>query len=361
MGIPVSRWVGRLVPILLALCAWSPAAARADWTTYRGDSGRSGVDSSSVGSLPFAAAWTSPNLGGAIWGRAAGARRAGDRRHRGQTRSWRSTRAPGRLAWQASAGTPVPIQPAAVRGHLADRRHHLDAGDRSGHRPRIRRRRHVAGRQHPARAIRLQRVQRHPRAGVPGVASSLPETCRRTSCSAPRWPSRAGRSSSDTAVTTGTAAPITAGWSSVPEAGGPLQTFEVEPNGSEGAIWGSGNGPAVDSSGQCLGVDRQWRLGLVLRLSGIGAQARSSMHLLDLWAPSDWSSLDSGDLRPRLERAGSVSRRAGVRDRQGGSRLSALGLRAGRRRRESALLAAQVCSGSWGGGVYDGGIIYVSC
>ena len=46
----------------------APAAARADWPTYRGDPARSGVDTSSVGSLPFASAWTSQGPGGDIWG-----------------------------------------------------------------------------------------------------------------------------------------------------------------------------------------------------------------------------------------------------------------------------------------------------
>jgi polyvinyl alcohol dehydrogenase (cytochrome) len=34
-----------------------------------------------------------------------------------------------------------------------------------------------------------------------------------------------------------------------PETGGALQTYEVDPSGSGGAIWGSGDGPAVDSAG----------------------------------------------------------------------------------------------------------------
>lgn len=40
------------------------------------------------------------------------------------------------------------------------------------------------------------------------------------------------------------------GWLvSVPEAGGSPRSFEVDPKTSEGAIWGSGNAPAVDPSG----------------------------------------------------------------------------------------------------------------
>jgi hypothetical protein len=43
---------------------WAPASSRADWTTYRVDACRSSVDSGGVGSLPFAAAWSSPGVGG---------------------------------------------------------------------------------------------------------------------------------------------------------------------------------------------------------------------------------------------------------------------------------------------------------
>jgi hypothetical protein len=57
---------GRLASLLLALMTWAPASARAEWTTYRGDASRSGVDSSGVGSLSFAAAWSSPGVGGDI-------------------------------------------------------------------------------------------------------------------------------------------------------------------------------------------------------------------------------------------------------------------------------------------------------
>jgi hypothetical protein len=67
MPILLACSTGRLTGLLLALIIFAPASARADWITYRCDTARSGVDSSGVGSLPFAPAWTSPNLGGAIY------------------------------------------------------------------------------------------------------------------------------------------------------------------------------------------------------------------------------------------------------------------------------------------------------
>ncbi|MBV8221580.1 MAG: hypothetical protein JO325_24205, partial [Solirubrobacterales bacterium] len=42
------RMAPRRLMLALMLLVCSPAVARADWTTYRGDSGRSGVDTSSV-------------------------------------------------------------------------------------------------------------------------------------------------------------------------------------------------------------------------------------------------------------------------------------------------------------------------
>jgi outer membrane protein assembly factor BamB len=91
----------------LLFMLWAPAVARADWTTYRGDAARSGIDTSSVGSAPFAAAWTSPNLGGDVWGQPLV--------HNGvviaateTNQVWALSESTGQVMWQASAGTPVP-------------------------------------------------------------------------------------------------------------------------------------------------------------------------------------------------------------------------------------------------------------
>src|SRR5437868_2636567 len=107
MSVLSGRTAAWLAALALALLVWAPASARADWTTYRGDQARTGVDTSSVGSLPFAAAWTSPSLGGAIWGQPLV--------HNGlvvvATESDQVvalSEATGQVVWQASAGTPVP-------------------------------------------------------------------------------------------------------------------------------------------------------------------------------------------------------------------------------------------------------------
>ena len=101
---PTGTLLGALAVMVLACL---PAVARADWTTYRGDALRSGVDTSSTGSVPFASAWTSPNLGGDLW--------AQPLVHDGlvivATESDEVvalSEATGQVVWQASTGTPVP-------------------------------------------------------------------------------------------------------------------------------------------------------------------------------------------------------------------------------------------------------------
>jgi outer membrane protein assembly factor BamB len=167
----------------VVLVLWAPSLARADWPTYRSDDARPGVDTSSVGSLPFAPSWTSPDLGGATWGRPLV--------HDGL----------------------VIVATQVIVGY----------GGNDGD----------CGTYH--------------------------------------------------------------GWLvSIPETGGPLRSFEVDESGSQGAIWGAGNAPPVDSAGDVwvatgngnsTSFDDQES---VLKLD-------PSMNLLDHWAPSDWQSLDSSD------------------------------------------------------------------
>ena len=81
--------------------------ARADWTTYHADPSRSGVDTSSGTPQAFSAAWTSPNLVGAMWsqpliyqGMVIVATESND--------IYALDEGTGRQIWHANAGTPVP-------------------------------------------------------------------------------------------------------------------------------------------------------------------------------------------------------------------------------------------------------------
>ncbi len=89
------------------------------------------------------------------------------------------------------------------------------------------------------------------------------------------------------------------GWLvSAPESGvGALSEFQVDPHYDQGAVWASGNAPTIDSSG------------IVFIATGNGSSTdpsnpdygdavvklSSSASVLDWWAPSNWRSLDSSD------------------------------------------------------------------
>jgi hypothetical protein len=71
-----------VVPMFVAVaCGVAATPASANWTTYRADAARSGIDASSGGQVPFSSAWKSPVLEGTVWGAAPGGQRSGIRRH----------------------------------------------------------------------------------------------------------------------------------------------------------------------------------------------------------------------------------------------------------------------------------------
>src|SRR5579864_1091140 len=82
-----------------------------------------------------------------------------------------------------------------------------------------------------------------------------------------------------------------------PEAGGSQQTFEVDSgsNHSQGAIWGSGNAPAIDSAGDVWISTGNGNSGGTFDYSESVIKLDSNLNLLDWWAPSNWSSLDGSD------------------------------------------------------------------
>ena len=152
------------------------------------------------------------------------------------------------------------------------------------------------------------------------------------------------------------------GWLiAIPEAGGSMQTFEVDraSGENEGAIWGSGNAPPVDSAGN------------IWTSTGNGSSSSfdyqesvikldSNLSVLDHWAPSDWASLDSSDAdlgssMPVLLPGGLVFEigKAGVGYLLSASSLGGTGA--------APVYQASVCGGSFGGGIYVNGVIYVTC
>jgi hypothetical protein len=85
-----------------------------------------------------------------------------------------------------------------------------------------------------------------------------------------------------------------------------------------------------------------------------------SLNLLDWWAPSDWASLDGSDTdigssMPLLLPGGLVFQigKGGTGYLLDGSNLGHTG--------GTPVYSAPVCAGSWGGGIYYNGVIYVAC
>lgn len=356
------RRAARLSILVSLLLLFSAAAANGDWTTYRGDPARSGFDSSSTGSLPFTAAWTSPNLGGDIWGQPV--------IHDGlvivATESDEIAaldESTGHIVWQASTGTPVPagelpcgdisptvgitstpvIDPARSEvfavadtwdGHnTSSIEHKLYAFDLSNGAA-------VAGfpvdvePPNDAPAAQLQRTALALDAGEIVIGY--------------------GGNNGDCGTYHG--------WLvAASESGGPEHTFEIDQTtGDAGAIWGSGNGPAVDSSGDIWVSTGNGNSGSTYGYQESVLKFGPSLNLLDNWAPSDWQSLDSrdadlGSSDPVLLPNDLVFEigKAGTGYLLSASHLGGVGA--------SPAYPAQVCSGSWGGAVYYGGVIYVAC
>lgn len=150
------------------------------------------------------------------------------------------------------------------------------------------------------------------------------------------------------------------GWLvAVPEGGGPLQSFEVDAATSQGAIWGSGNAPAIDSAGNIWTSTGNGSGGFGYQESVV--KLDWNLNVLDWWAPSNWSSLDSSDTdlgssMPVLLPSGLVFQigKAGV-----GYLLNASSL--GHSNTAAPVYSSSVCSGSWGGAIYVNGVIYVTC
>ncbi|MHB8695626.1 MAG: outer membrane protein assembly factor BamB family protein [Solirubrobacteraceae bacterium] len=94
---------GSLCVLAAAVCG----SACADWTTYHADPALSGVDTTSGSAVPFATAWTAPNLAGNMWseplvykGLVIVAIENND--------LYAFDEATGAQVWHANAGTPVP-------------------------------------------------------------------------------------------------------------------------------------------------------------------------------------------------------------------------------------------------------------
>jgi outer membrane protein assembly factor BamB len=150
------------------------------------------------------------------------------------------------------------------------------------------------------------------------------------------------------------------GWLvAAPEGGGALHTFEVDRSTNQGAIWAAGNAPAVDSAGNIWTSTGNGSSSSFDNQESV-VKLDANLGVLDHWAPSNWASLDSSDTdlgssMPLLLPGGLVFQigKAGVGYLLSASSLGGTG--------GTPLYQASVCNGSYGGGIYDNGVIYVAC
>jgi outer membrane protein assembly factor BamB len=347
---------GALAVLLLSLVP----AASADWTTYHGNAGRSGVDTSSTGSLPFSAAWTSPMLAGDIYGQPLV--------HNGlvvvATESndvYALNESTGQVVWHRNVGTPVDasalpcgnigptvgitstpvIDPATDRVFVV-----ADTWDGS----------HASSIRHLLFGFNVSSGS-----GIGGLPLPIdPPTSdhsallQRTALALDGGKVIIGYGGNDGDCGT------YHGWLvAAPETGGALQTFAVSPTSGGGAVWGAGDGAAVDSSGNIwaatgngFGAPYEYQES-VLRLN-------SDLGLIDHWAPSNWQALDNNDTDlgssdPLLLPGGLAFQigKEGVGYLLSMSHLGGTGA--------APAYQAQVCGASFGGNVYYSGVIYVTC
>jgi outer membrane protein assembly factor BamB len=350
-----AAWLAALAVMSLA---WAPFSAQADWTTYRGDQARTGVDSSSVGSVPFAGAWTSPNLGGAIWGQPLV--------HDGlvvvateSNQVVALSEATGQVVWQAGAGTPVP----SSQLHCGDIKPTVGITSTPVIDPSTNRVFVVADNltgsavQHKLYAFNLSDGSAV--AGFP-VNAEPPGDVPVDQLQRPGLALAGGQVIIGYGGNDGDCGTYHGWLVSIPETGGAEHVFEVDPSGSEGAIWSSGNAPPVDSAGNVWTSTGNGGSGTSYGYQESVLKLGANMNLLDHWAPSTWASLDSSDAdigssAPLLLPGGLVFQigKQGIGYLLSASNLGGTG--------GAPLAQPQVCGGSWGGAVYNAGIIYVTC
>jgi outer membrane protein assembly factor BamB len=151
---------------------------------------------------------------------------------------------------------------------------------------------------------------------------------------------------------------------------GPLKIYQVDSSVRQdgGSIWESGNGPAIDSSGNIYTATANSFTGAEYDHQDSVLKLSANLELLESWAPADWKELDEtdGDLGssgPLLLPGGKVFQ-VGKRGNEATLLYgNALGGVAGA---TASTFEACPGSGSWGGGIYvpataNAGTLYVNC
>lgn len=158
------------------------------------------------------------------------------------------------------------------------------------------------------------------------------------------------------------------GWLvAAPKSGaGPTYHFQVESETGHhaGAIWGSGNAPAVDSAGRLYTATGNGYSGGTFDYSESVLEFEPNLKLIEYWAPEEWLALDNSD--GDLGSSGPILLPYELVFEIGKSGEGVL-LRRGAFGGVGGQPAASVSvCGSWGGGIYvpasaESGTLYVSC
>jgi len=281
------RLVCTIVCVALAATAAAAAAAAPSWSTYHHDAGRSGVDPDSTSPVAPTQLWqTNQALDGVIWGQPLV---YGSNVYVATENDtvYALNASTGAVVWQKHLATPVPsgqlpcgdvtpvvgitstpvIDPATGRIYVV-----ADSWDGSS----------SGSIRHQLFGLNL--ADGSPAPGLPVTVdppgSTPADQLQRASLALDAGKVVIGYGGND-----GDCGSYHGWLVAAPEGGGALQTFEVDPNTSQGAIWGSGNAPAVDSAGDIwisTGNGSSSSFGnqeSVIRLD-------SNLGVLDHWAPS---------------------------------------------------------------------------
>ncbi len=360
-----------LAALSLALFASVASAAIPQWTTYRHDAARSGIDPESISPLPPSQTWQTSALDGSIYTEPLvyGARvyvaTENDTIYALDT-------ATGAVTWEAHLGTPVPssqlpcgdiapsvgitgtpvIDPATKTIYAV-----TDTWDGT----------HAESIRHMLVALELSTGAMRP--GFP-IDVDPPFPSGGSAVEQLQRPALAldgnevvigyGGNDGDCATYWGWLVGAPANGS------GPLLSYQVDakPGDHEGAIWAAGNGPAEDSSGDLYVATGNGSSGSTYDYGDSVLKFNPNLELLESWAPADWEELDKDD--GDLGSSGPVLLPDELAFEIGKQGVGVL-LHTNRLGGISAPAAELiVCDGSWGGGIYvpsspSGGTLYVTC
>jgi outer membrane protein assembly factor BamB len=350
----------------VSLCALaSPASAALPlWTTYHRDAQRTGVDPDSSSPLSPSQLWRTRVLDGQIYGEPLV---YGSRMYVATQNDsvYALSAATGAVLWRRNVGRPVPDFQTTKIGcgnignvgitstpviDVASKRIFAVANTWDGH--------HVRSIEH-----RLVGFGLADGAPVPGLPRSVepPGSNRAYQLQRTGLALDRGRVIIGYGGDSGDCGTYHGWLVSASESGrGPLRIFEAAPRALGGSIWGGGEGPVVDPSGDILVAISN---GFLPFYDGQQSVLRLSAELkpLDHWTPANWRALDVQDFdigtsEPLLLPGGLLFQigKAGEGYLLSSSHLGGTAA--------SPLFQAHVCDGpAFGAPVYLAGVIYVPC